>query len=145
VKSLLTFLLIGVAVGVTIFAVLAKRATEFETVDELEAGRHFEKTREQALADISVSLERARPSAPPTQPTKIGLLLYVASEKRLVSAEVPFWFFRLKGDVIRLALEDSELDLKAHGATPKELARRGPGIVVDESRPSGDRYLLWLW
>jgi hypothetical protein len=60
-----------------------------------------------------------------------------------VSAEVPFWFFRLKGPAAHLALRDTGFDLERLGLTPADLSRHGPSIVIDSSRDNADRLLVW--
>jgi hypothetical protein len=60
-----------------------------------------------------------------------------------VRANVPFWFFKLKGPAIQLVLRGTEIDLKKLGVTAADLESHGPGLVLDEIRSNGDRVLVW--
>jgi hypothetical protein len=71
------------------------------------------------------------------------VLAYQAGEQRLVAADVPFWFFRLKGPAAQYALSGTGLDLKRLGITAADLERHGPAVVIDHTRPNGDRLLVW--
>jgi len=77
------------------------------------------------------------------QPSKLGVLLYRSSEDKLVQSDIPFWFFRLKGPAARLALRGSGFDMDRLGITPADIARQGPGLILDEASSNGDRLLVW--
>ena len=76
-------------------------------------------------------------------PTNLGVMVYGADHRRLIRTDIPFWFFRLKGPVVQLALKDSGFDLKGLGITPADIARQGAGLILDESFDNGDRLLVW--
>jgi len=76
-------------------------------------------------------------------PAHLGVLAFQADHNRFIRSEVPFWFFRLKGPVVRLALRGSGFDLDRLGLTPSDIARQGAGVILDESWPNGDRVLVW--
>ncbi len=82
-------------------------------------------------------------SAGRAAPKRLHILVYRAEDERLAQAEVPFWFFKLKGPVVRLALRETDFDLGRLGLTPGELERLGPRLVLDETRANGDRVLVW--
>jgi hypothetical protein len=73
----------------------------------------------------------------------LRVLLYQPAEQRLVRAEVPMWFLRMKGPGARYALRGTGLDLEALGLTPADLADHGPGLVLDHVAPSGEPLLVW--
>jgi hypothetical protein len=62
---------------------------------------------------------------------------------RIVRADVPFWFLKLKGPAARLALRDTGVDLERLALTPADLERYGPRIVVDHLSGTGARLLVW--
>jgi len=62
---------------------------------------------------------------------------------RLVRADVPFWFLRVKGPALRYAVRDTSLDLDALNLTARDLEDAGASIVLDETRSNGDRLLVW--
>ncbi len=78
-----------------------------------------------------------------TRPSKLGVLFFRASGNRLVRSDIPFWFFRLKGQAAKFVLKDSGFDMERLGITPKDIARQGPGVILDETSANGDRLLVW--
>jgi len=73
---------------------------------------------------------------------RLHVLAYHASTGRLVSADVPIWFIRMKGPASALALRGTGFDLEALGLTAGDLARAGAGLVLDERRGE-DALLVW--
>jgi hypothetical protein len=71
------------------------------------------------------------------------VLAYRASEERLVEADVPLLFLRVKGPAVAFALRGTNFDLESLGLTAADLVDAGPGIVLDETRGNGDRVLAW--
>ena len=63
---------------------------------------------------------------------------------KLVRFTVPFWMLRLGKDG-KLSIGDGALD-EIRGAdklTVKDLEMLGPGLLFDETKPNGDRVLVW--
>jgi len=73
---------------------------------------------------------------------RLYVLAFHASTGRLVRAEVPIWFIRLKGPAATFALRDTGFDLDVLGLTAGDLERSGAGLVIDESRAE-DALLAW--
>jgi len=73
----------------------------------------------------------------------LHVLTYEAAAEREVRVDVPFWFVKLKGPAAALVLRRTGYDLREHKWTPEDLERRGPGILVHETRPNGNRILVW--
>jgi hypothetical protein len=71
------------------------------------------------------------------------VLAYRRPEQRLVRADVPLWFLKLKGPAVQYALRGTGLDLERLGVTPADLERYGACVVLDETRANGDRLLVW--
>jgi hypothetical protein len=71
------------------------------------------------------------------------VLAYRADAERLVRADLPFWFVKMKGTAVQYALGDTGLDLGALGIDPVELERYGPCLILDQTRANGDRLLVW--
>lgn len=121
-------------VGLSIFASLAYRAVNIRTALPSEAVTRFEAVRQRFLNGAASAVSEVK---------LLEVLAYRASEQRLVEAHVPFWFLRMKGPALEFALRDTGLDLNRLGLTADDLARRGPGLVLDQTQANGDRLLVW--
>jgi hypothetical protein len=82
-------------------------------------------------------------STTPAPLRRLSVLVYDADAQRLVSADVPFWFFQIKGPAAHYALRDTGFDLDRLGVTPAELRRYGPAVLIDQVGPKGDLLLVW--
>jgi hypothetical protein len=142
----------GAAAGLLVFGILVARAVEVEEVDAPEALRRFGAVR-RAIRDPTplLSLDasgrvvrrRDPPSASPGRITRLGVVAYQAGARRLVTADVPFWFFKLKGPAAQIAVRGTGLDLEYLGITAADLERHGPALIIDHTRQDGDRLLVW--
>ena len=121
-------------VGLSIFASLAYRAVNIRTALPSEAVTRVETVRQRFLNGAASAVSEVK---------LLEVLAYRASEQRLVEAHVPFWFLRMKGPALEFALRDTGLDLNRLGLTADDLARRGPGLVLDQTQANGDRLLVW--
>jgi hypothetical protein len=150
---ILVFLAAAAVAGVSVFGVLVWRAVVVEEAAADEASRAFDEIRV-ALGSAPPIVEfspdgRARrvrepPAGGAAGVTTLRALAYQAGPRRLVRAEVPFWFVKLKGPAARVALRGTGLDLDRLGLTAPELERYGPGLVLDERLAGGDRLLVWI-
>jgi hypothetical protein len=88
---------------------------------------------------------RRPPTTAPSGPraTQLHVLAYHANGHRLVRADVPLWFFKLKGPVVTYALRGTGFDLETLGLTASDLEQQGSAIVLDETQPGGSRVLAW--
>jgi hypothetical protein len=147
-------ILAGAAVaGLGVFALLAARAVTVETADPSEALQRFSTVRASlgnapamVARDTSGRLERQLPAPATSTPspiTVIHVLAYRTANDRIIAADVPFWFFRLKAPAAQYLVRDTGFDLAELGLTAADLAEHGPGLVLDEQRDSGDRVLIW--
>jgi hypothetical protein len=140
-----------VVLGISFFGLLAARSISVERTDRTGAQNNFE----DALAGIPspTPLVRRDPSGrfmrraptPPAaeKPTHLYVLAYYADGNRLVRADVPLWFYRVKGPAAAYALRGTGFDLDALGLTADDLQQAGAGVVLDETRATGDRLLAW--
>ena len=151
-RRVLLLLLAGAVVGFAIFGMLAYRAVSVEEAPAPEALRRFETIRaalggRPPLIALDESGNVVRRSAPPvTSPrpvSRLGVLAYQADEQRLVTADVPMWFFKLKGPAAQYLVRGTGLDLERLQITASDLERYDPSVVVDHARPNGDRLLVW--
>jgi hypothetical protein len=137
--------------GLSLFAFLAWRSVTIERADPSDALRRFAQVESrlrssEPLLHIDAGGTITRRPAPVGEPARLSrlqALAYQVPEQRLVHAVVPFWFLKLKGPAVHYALRDTGLDLKRLGVTPADLEQYGAGIVLDETRPDGDRLLVW--
>jgi hypothetical protein len=65
------------------------------------------------------------------------------SERRLVRADVPFWYLKMKGPAVQYLVRGTGLDLQRLGITAADLERYGAAVVLDETNANGDRLLVW--
>lgn len=150
------FLVVAV-LGMTGSAVMFASWTDVDEVDDLEARERFERTLEESAtgpayilvsADGSVSVDRSL-EGEPQDLEALHALAWSPQEGRIVHSELPFWFVRAKstehvnlGTLMAVVMRDWEhLDLSV---TEDDLARRGPGLVLDVTREDGARLMLWL-
>ena len=140
------------AIGIVTFGALVYRAVDVERASAPEALERFETV--QAASGTRLPLltldddgNVIRREAPPTQAPRtirqLKALAYRADQQRLVSATVPFWFFKMKGPAAQLALKDTGLDLARLRITAADLAQHGPGLVINRASANGDRLLVW--
>jgi hypothetical protein len=151
-KHILLFVLVAAAFGLGVFGVMVYRAVSSESAEPSLALRRFTDARA-ALRPGPPLLEldqsghvrrRAEPRTGPPGPIhRLSVLAYHAGVGRLVSADVPFWFLRIKGPAAQFALRETGFDLERLGITPADLERHGPSLVIDWSRANGDRLLVW--
>jgi hypothetical protein len=108
------------AFGLSIFGVIAWRAVTVQRADANEAVRQFDaihaSMEEAALVRILPSGRAERRVTAPTNDavaTQLHVLAYHAGSQQLVRADVPLWFFTVKGPAVRYALRDTNFDLDA--------------------------------
>ncbi|MEZ5319016.1 MAG: hypothetical protein R2752_16565 [Vicinamibacterales bacterium] len=143
---------IAAAAGIATFAVMASRAITIEQAAPEAAMRRFEAVRAASdgappllVRDAGGRLVR-NPQAPPPRAGAIRhlfVLAWRAGARRLVHADVPFWFFRLKAPAAQFLVRDTGFDLRTLGVTADDLARQGPGLVLDEADGAGNRVAIW--
>jgi len=151
-SSVLLILLLAALVGLSVFGYFAWRAVTMERANAEQARREFATVRDtfegtEPMLRVDASGQVVRGTAPIAvegqRPSQLNLLVYHAGRERLARANVPFWFFKLKGPAVQFALRGTEVDLKRLGVTAADLEKRGPGLVLDETRSNGDRLLVW--
>ena len=151
--SRILLIVLGAAVfGFVVFGILAARVTTMEKVEQDAVRERFEAVIDsldsgppRLTRDGSGGFTNTAPATtgPVVRPSKLGVLFFRANDNRLVRSDIPFWFFRLKGSAARFALKDSGFDMDRLGITPKDIAKQGPGIILDEVFANGDRLLVW--
>ena len=151
-SRILLIVLAAALLGVGVFGLLAARVTSMEKMDEAAAILLFD-----AVVD---SLDSGPPrltrdgsgrftnsatvqEGPLIKPSRLVVMAYRSRDHRLVRSEIPFWFFRLKGPAAQVALKDSGFDMKRLGIRPRDIARQGTGLILDETFAGGDRILVW--
>ena len=152
ISSILLLLALAAGVGLSVFGYFAWRAVTVERTDPRQALQEFTAVRDalgpaEPMLRVNASgrVVRGTPSivGETQRPSQLKVLAYQAGEKRLARANVPFWFFKLKGPAIQFALRGTEIDLKRLGITAADLEKHGPGLVLDEISSNGDRLLVW--
>lgn len=143
--------LVAAVLGVAVFGVMAWRSVSVLEIDTSGALHNFEEARMRVPSttplvqrDASGTFMR-RPSvkSPGPAPTELHALAYHVDGQRLVRADVPLWFFKVKGPALRYAVRDTSLDLDALNLTATDLENAGASVVLDETRSNGDRLLVW--
>ena len=150
-RLVLVFLACAVGGGV-IFGGLVWRAVTIEEAAPGKASDAFAAARaalrqRAPLVDVDeqghVTRRERVPDRAPKPISRLKAMAYQLRIGRIVRADVPFWFLKLKGPAARLALRETGVDLERLGITPADLERYGPGIVVDQVSNSGARLLVW--
>ncbi len=77
--------------------------------------------------------------------TRLRVVVYDPSEKKLVRLAIPFWLLRLSGNKpINLRSGGSGFDPGVRlTITSEDLERRGPGLVLDTEGRRGERVIIW--
>lgn len=86
----------------------------------------------------------ARPGTFTGQLESLHVAAYDTRAGKLVRFTIPFWLIRLAPDG-KVSLGDEALDDLAgrEKLTVRELEALGPGLLIDEVKPNGDRVLVW--
>jgi hypothetical protein len=145
---------VGIAAlaGIGIFGVLAWHSVTVEQARPDDALRRFTQIRQrlawtkpmlQVDAAGGVTRREAPEHSEAAHPTWLRVLAYRAPQERLVYADVPFWFLKVKGPAVQYALRGTGLDLKRLGVSPADLERYGVCLILDQTRTNGDRLLVW--
>jgi hypothetical protein len=137
--------------GVAVFGVLAWRSVTVEQMDASGALNNFEDAKGRVpstppLVQRDASGNFVRHASEPAtshRATELHALAYYVEGQRLVRADVPLWFVKVKGPAVRYALRDTGFDLDALNLTATDLERAGARVILDETRSSGDRLLVW--
>jgi hypothetical protein len=96
----------------------------------------------------TVQVHRELEQPEPADLDVLHVLTWEPATTRLLQLDFPFWFVRLKmsrtlnlGTLASVLVHDwGSFDLSV---TEDDLARRGPGLVLDTTRADGSRMLLW--
>jgi hypothetical protein len=146
-------LLIASVVGLTVFGISVWRISDFETLPPSEARVRFSAVRDSLPAGEPLLLIEPGGGVAPNPAADagrggrvrtVGFLAYRAADDRLLRLDVPFWFYRFKEPSTRFFLAQLDVDLAHLRITSDQLAGHGPGLVLDESLPNGNRLLVWL-
>jgi hypothetical protein len=152
-SRILVLLLVAAALGLAGFAYLASNTVTVDQADESDAARRFLAARAAfgsalPMLEVDASGHVVRRPSPPLEAAvhleRLHILLYQVEARRLVQAEVPFWFVRLKGPALQYALRGTGVDLDRLGVTAADIERHGRGPILDETRGNGDRVLVWV-
>jgi len=139
-------------VGLAAFVFLAWHGVTVEEAQPDDAMRRFIEIRagfsgSDPMLRVDATGLVARRESPPesetVRPTRLHVLAYRAPQHRLVRADAPFWFLKLKGPAVQYSLRGTGLDLERLGVTPADLERYGVCLLLDETRANGDRLLVW--
>lgn len=153
---------LAIAGGMVVVAVIAGAgywayqsfSPSAEFVDQTKADQQFDEIRARfkdqtplitAEPDGHNVRLRADGRAPFTgELTALNFAAYDPHARKLVRFTVPFWLVRL-GNEGKISLGDGALDgvKGADKLTVKELEALGPGLLIDEQKPDGDRVLVW--
>lgn len=140
-------------IGVGIFGWIASRQVDVQRTPSEEAQLALRAQR-QAIVDTLPVFDLDAGRSPARGPSNsmqgrdervasLHVLAYYADGGRLVRANVPFWFLKLKGPAAQFALRGTGFDLEKLEVTPAELQRLGPRLLLDEIWSNGNRLLVW--
>jgi hypothetical protein len=147
----LLILLCGLA-GIAVFGLLVWRAVTIEEAARAVAERRIASVRRELpskapLIEVDDEGRLVRMSSSDQNSarpiTRLKALAWRATDQRLVSADTPFWFFKLKAPAARYSRAETGFDLDRLGLTPADLERFGPAVIVDHTSRDGSRLLVW--
>lgn len=153
---------VAIVVGMVVAALVAgagfwayqNLAPSAEFVDQATADQQFEQIRGRFVyqaplvaVDPDNGQARVRPEGRPAFTGELAALnvaVYDPRAGKLVRFTVPFWLVRL-GHNGEISIGDGALDgvRGAEKLTVKDLEALGPGLLIDERKPDGDRVLVW--
>jgi len=81
--------------------------------------------------------------ASPVKPESLSILAWNPREGRMAKISLPFWIMRLGRKKIDISSGDHRFDFDDLDLDVRELERIGPAIVIDLTRPTGERVLVW--
>jgi hypothetical protein len=148
---LISYVALAAAAGLIVFGLMAWRSVTVERAEPDDALRRFVEIRSRFAgtepilrveADGRVVRSR-EPMGEGRPPKYFRVLAYRAQERRLVRANIAFWFLKAKGPAVKYSLRGTGLDLDRLGISPADLARYGPSVVLDETGSDGGRLLVW--
>jgi hypothetical protein len=150
---ILTLLLVAAILGLAAFGYLVSNVVTVARVEDSDGSRRFLAARAafgsaRPMLEIAPSGRVVRRPSPPREGAghleRFRILVYQLQQRRLLEADVPFWFVSLKGPALQYAVRDTGVDLDRLGVTAADLQRHGPGPILDETRANGDRVLVWV-
>jgi len=151
-RRVLVALLVAAVLGLATFVILAYRAVTVEQASAPEALRRFIEIRTRlggtapllTLDEAGNVVRRTEPRATARRKIRrFRVLVYQVADERLIAADVPFWFFKIKGTAAQYAVRGTGLDLERLRITGADLERYEPSVVIDHTRLNGDRLLVW--
>jgi hypothetical protein len=97
------------------------------------------------LVDGKPELVAARDTEAPTQTTlsTLHVIAFDSDEGNLVTFSLPFWLLRMKSGPIRLSAYQQGWDDRGVSFRIEDIEKRGPGIIVDTTRPGEGRVIVW--
>jgi hypothetical protein len=75
----------------------------------------------------------------------LHVMAWDPQEERVISLDIPFWLIRMtNGHPIRLSAGDRNDDERPNlKITAADLERHGPGLILLQAEPGGDRVIVW--
>jgi len=97
------------------------------------------------LVDGRPELAAERSTEAPTQTTlsTLHVIAFDTDEGNLVSFSLPFWLLRMKSGPIRISAYQQGWDDRGVSFRVEDIEKRGPGIIVDSTRPGEGRVIVW--
>jgi hypothetical protein len=151
-KRILLGILGAGVIGWAIFGAWLWRASDVRTATETIARREFAAVRVRLGGDPWLVRGADGPfeqrqggatAAPARKSSRLQIMVWRADESRLVTTAIPLWYLKLKEIPARFLLGRAGVELDELGLRPRDLERRGAGVVLDEIFADGDRLLIW--
>ena len=122
-----------------------RTATEADTKKDFESVRARFATRASMVEVVDLSsgnLKINRIQHPEGRRAEtVHILTWSAEEERVLRTDVPLWLMRFSSVNV---LSHLGIAPAKYRLTVEDLARFGPGVVVDFNRPGRDHVLIWL-
>ena len=77
------------------------------------------------------------------KPENLWILAWNPRDERVARVSLPFWILRLGKRKLDISTGDRTFDFGSLDLDIEELERIGPALVLDHTRPTGERVLVW--
>jgi len=90
-----------------------------------------------------LSTERATEAPRQTTLSTLHVIAFDNDEGHLATFSLPFWLLRMKSGPFRISAYQQGWDDRGVSFRVEDIEKRGPGIIVDTTRPGKGRVIVW--
>ena len=118
-------------------------------LDQIRAGFGDQQPRLHLMtAGDQAEVRLDHPASPSTQPlTALHVAVFDPSKHKLVRLTIPFWVLRYLPQKGTITVDGEEISTRVNTPsgrlTAEDLEALGPGLLIDDQRPGGERVIVW--